>query len=134
MRTGKLQRQQLRLNELTEALSKKQLELIAKNELTHQQARVTADLIVTGNDWWFTLTNVGTGVAMDVKFELIDCPDSPLIAGDFDSKLPIPLLQPDQTLRLIAARNFGSPTSYTAKVSWTDPDGTWREDVYHLSI
>lgn len=134
IRTGKLQRQQSRLNEVTEELSRKQLELITKEEAVKEQALVIADLEGYGSDWRFVITNEGLSPAENVEFELIDCPKSPLVTGDYNEKLPIPMLQPGQTVRLIAAIAQGNSLTYTARVSWTDSDGTRKKKEYFLSI
>jgi hypothetical protein len=134
VRTGSLQRQQLRLNEITEELSRKQLESFAVNEAAGQRARVIAALEGYSSHRSFVLTNEGPAAAKQVGFELIDCPDSPLVKGDYDQKLPVPILQPGQRLRLIAAIHMGSPTTYTARVTWTNPDGFTTSDDYFLSI
>ena len=134
VRTGKLQRQQIRLNELTEELSKKQLEIMAKGELANQQTHVEVALNKIGSSWQFLLTNMGTAVARNVNLELIDCPDSPLVRGDYDKKLPIHLLQPGQTVRLLASIHLGSPPNFKARISWTNQDDSDKTADYYLSI
>jgi hypothetical protein len=134
VRTGALQSQQLRLNEVIEELSRKQLAMLASSQAASQQARVVANLEGSSSHRWFTLTNQGAAPAKDVGFELVSCPDSPLVKGEADLKLPIPLLQPGQAVRLIAAIHMGSPLTYFAKVTWTNPDGAKVSGDYFLSI
>jgi len=133
LRTWHLQRQQLRLNEVTEQLSRKQLSVLAAQEAATARARVVADLTKFGSDWYFTITNQGPAPARSVNFELVDCADSPLVEGDYEQKVPIPLLQPGQTTRLLAALHQGSPTRYNAKVSRTNTDGLGVCENFYLS-
>lgn len=132
IRTSKLQRQQLRLNAVTEELTRRQLQSMAAEEAARQKGRVVASLEGASPKWWFLLKNEGPAAVREVNFELIDCPDSPLVRGDYDRKLPVSVLQPDGEVRLTAAIHHGTPSTFTAKVSWTNPDGSQSSDDYAL--
>jgi|SRR3972149_6261346 len=131
IRTGKIQRQQLRLNILTEELSKKQLDIISKNEMASNKSRVEVDFQPYGTNYHFTMTNTSSVVARNVMFNFIDCQDNPIVD---DSILPLSILQPGQTIKYLAARDFQSPPRYTVEVLWTDPDGSEQKEIYVLNV
>lgn len=124
-----------RLQKVTAELRAKQLQIIEREEKQNAQADIHADLVHEGGaDYSFLITNVGSVSAKDVQFELRNCPNSPLVSGDYDHKLPAPILNPRGKIRLIAAIHMGSPSAFTALVSWTDPDGRRRLKEFYLTL
>lgn len=130
-RSGKLQRQQFRLQEKQQGLVELQLEMLKKQAAASlAPAQETADIRVSLEGLHgqprFEITNWGRGTARDVKFDLKVSPGkiSPLVHGDFDEKLPIPALAPGSRCSLLAAISFGTGTAFEATWSWTNPDGS----------
>lgn len=70
----------------------------------------------------FCLTNGGEVVAKNAGFEILS-EESPLIARDYESKLPA-LLLPRQSIEVLAAVHMGSPSKLDAVIFWTNPDGS----------
>jgi hypothetical protein len=120
---------------VTAKLSVKQMQILEREEKQKAQADIHVNLVREGGtDYRFLITNVSSVSAKDVQFELQDCPDSPLVSGDYNHKLPAPILNPGGTIRLIAAIHLGSPSAYTAMVSWTDPDEERRYKKFYLTL
>lgn len=118
----------------TAALQKKQLERIEHEERERSHTRVTVALSdYGGGNYVFHIQNIGGAPAYDVNFELIDCPSSPLIAGDVAAKIPIRILAPASDVRLIAAMHLGSPRTYQARVSWKHADKSQASQELTLS-
>jgi hypothetical protein len=70
----------------------------------------------SGKTYRFRVTNISDVEAKNVELKLlVEKPeDSPLIKSDYESKFPVPKLQPGCFVTLIAAIHFGSPTAYNA--------------------
>ncbi|MCI0736793.1 MAG: hypothetical protein L0Y50_11085 [Beijerinckiaceae bacterium] len=133
----RLQKESNELQRATSELAKKQLELLAREDETHNKARISLDLIKESrNSFRFVLTNIGKVDARNVNLKLLlDNPaDSPLIASEVQSKLPAPKLSPGSSLSLIAALHMGSPLAYRAQLTWTNPDGTESADETFASL
>lgn len=135
IRLSRVQKQQVRLQEATAKLSERQLEVLEHEEKKKSRARLQAELVNEGGgNYVFCITNVGGTVAANVQLELVDCLDSPLIEGDVKEKLPAPILNAGDRIRLIAAMDFGSPSAYRAKVSWTNPNGEPASEEFYLTL
>jgi len=137
LRTTKVQEQQLRLQKKQEELTDLQLEALRRQtELSasaHLQAAplekadVRVDLKKVGaGDYKFFITNWGTVPAQHVTFDL-DLPEgapSPLVTGNYAEKIPIPELAPGSRVPLWAALSMGMGTSFPARWTWLNPDGS----------
>ncbi len=126
-------RQSRKATAYTAALQKKQLERIEQEERERSRTRVTVALSDEGRgNYAFHIQNIGGAPAYDVNFELINCPSSPLIAGDVAEKIPV--LAPAGDVRLIAAMHLGSPRTYQARVSWKHADKSQASQELTLSV
>lgn len=136
-RTSRVQDQQLRLQKKQEELTDLQLEALRKqaqlassntsSAAPTERADVRVDLETTGRGQFkFFITNWGNVPACDVSFDLDLEPGkaSPLVKGDYDEKLPIHELGPGNRVPLWAAITMGMGTSFPARWSWRNPDGT----------
>lgn len=136
-RTSKVQQQQLRLQTKQEELTDLQLEALRKqahfsgstqgNPLIQQRADVRVDLQKVGRgEFKFFITNWGSVAAQDVTFDLELEPGkrSPLVKGDYDTKIPIQELGPGNRIPVWAAITMGMGTSFPARWTWRNPDGT----------
>jgi len=133
-RTSAVRRQQLRLQKKQEELTDLQLEALRKQAASAsltvaapvEKADVRVDLDKAGRDYKFIITNWGRVPAREVTFDLDLEPgrSSPLVSGDYDVKIPIPELAPGARCPLWAALTFGSGTTFPARWSWRNPDGS----------
>jgi hypothetical protein len=132
-----VQDQQLRLQKKQEELTDLQLEGLRKQAqlsasgnasfATAEKADVRVDLeTMGGGEFKFFVTNWGDAPARNVTFELDLEPGkpSPLVKGDYDEKIPIQELGPGNRVPLWAAITMGMGTSFPARWSWQNPDGT----------
>ena len=134
VRTRRLSERQLELQETTAALAAKQLTQIEQSEAAQATADIRVELTKLGKGYCFLIINRGPGIAYSLDFELIDCADSPLLRGEIARKLPYPELRPDSRVKLRAALHMGSPTVYTARVSWQDASGGDRTEDMTVSL
>lgn len=146
-RTSKVQEQQLRLQKKQEELTDLQLEALRKQALLaastdavpapQERADVRVDLEKVGrSEFKFFITNWGGVPARHVTFdlELEAGRRSPLVKGDYDEKIPIRELGPGNRVPLWAAITMGMGTSFPARWSWRNPDGTTEERKSLLAI
>jgi hypothetical protein len=134
VRTRRVEAEQLRQGRAMVDLAERQLEKIEEEERAESRANLSAELVKDGRNSAIIIVNLSGNPARDVQFELIDCPKSPFVGGDYERKLPAPVLQPHGRIRLLAAITRGSPLTYRARLRWTDPDGTEREEEVFLSV
>jgi hypothetical protein len=132
-----LQKENNELQRATAELSRKQLELIARDERERAKARITFQLVkVDRSTFKFVLANAGTVAARNVNVGLLldDAAKSPLIAAEVAHKLPAPILQPGNSVTLNAALHMGSPLAYRAKLTWENADGTSADEETYVSV
>jgi hypothetical protein len=146
-RTSKVQEQQLRLQKKQEELTDLQLEALRKQAqlvvstdaapVAQERADVRVDLEKVGRgEFKFFITNWGSVPACDVTFalELEAGKRSPLVKGDYDEKIPIQELGPGNRVPLWAAITMGMGTSFPARWTWRNPDGTTETRKSLLAI
>jgi hypothetical protein len=140
-RTWKLQRQQMRLQTKQEELTDLQLESLRKQAAgtqipAQEKADIRVDLEHSGGDYKFVITNWGRVSARDITFELDlkEGRSSPLVQGDYNEKIPIPELAPGARCVLLAAPTHSTGTSFQARWSWRNPDGSLENRVSLLAI
>jgi hypothetical protein len=129
----KIQKESNDLQRATSELAKKQLEILLREEKGKNTARLSFDIYKDGKTYRFRITNISDVDAKNVSLKLLlnKPEDSPLIPSDYDSKFPLPKLQPGCSANLIAAIHLGSPTAYNAVISWENPDGSIvNEETY----
>ena len=138
VRTWKLQRQQMRLQAKQEELIDLQLEALRKQSTVAsvaEKADVRVDLVPSGSNHKFVLTNWGRVPARNVTFDL-DLKEgrtSPL-ANDYDEKIPIPELAPGSRCSLSAALTFGTGTTFQARWTWYNPDDSQENRSSQIAI
>jgi hypothetical protein len=146
-RTSKVQEQQLRLQKKQEELTDLQLEALRKQaqlgasappvSVAQERADVRVDLEKVGRgEFKFFITNWGSVPAHHVTFDLdLEAgKNSPLVKGDYDEKIPIQELGPGNRVPLWAAITMGMGTSFQARWSWRNPDGTTETRKSLLAI
>ena len=131
----KLQQESNDLQRATSELARKQLEMILKEENNNNKSHVILKLIRERNLFKFKIENISNVVAKDVHFDLIiDKKNNPIPINEYESKLPIKMLQSKGSITLIAALTFSTPTSYNAILKWTNPDGSITEEETFVSL
>jgi hypothetical protein len=100
-----------------------------------ERTNLRLDLVKEGSGYKFKLVNIGQAEAKNIEFELIDIDEKrdPIPQSEYD-KFPVPMLSPGGAVSLIAAIAMGSPTSYTAKVSWESPGGVVTKKTLFASL
>lgn len=132
----KLQRESNELQKSTSDLSKKQLEMLAREEINAQRSFLAIDLIGGNGSYKFQIMNISTVDALDIEMELLldNSEDNPIPSTQYKEKFPWKKLSPGQAISLIAALHAGSPSSFKALLKWTNPDGTKIEEERYLSL
>lgn len=139
VRTRRVEAEQLRQGRSMANLAERQLERLEEQEQTSSRAHLSVELVpdgelvAGGRNYAVVITNRSGNPARNVRFEFIDTPRSPLLRGDYESKIPAPFLQRDGRIRLFASITHGKPLSYRARVLWQDPDGAERSEEVFLS-
>ena len=138
--------QSKRLREKQEELTELQLKLhrdeVEKIETSNISSRLDkqADIRVSleGGDKTpkFVIRNWGYSAASDVDLEVtpVQGHSSPLVNGDADVKLPIPRLTPGGHCSLIAALSFDTGVVFDLSWSWTEEDGSKRQESSRVSL
>jgi len=135
VRTRKVQKEQIELQKITAELSRKQIQIIEREQAEQNKAKISVELVRFGNDYRFLISNVGYAKASNIHFDLDqDCQDNPLVQGDYETKIPIPSLNPGSSIELLAAISMGSAGRYHVLVRWDNPDGTQEEDRIFVAI
>lgn len=133
----RLQKESNDLQRATSDLSKKQLEILVREDSARMKARIGMNLVKESRtSFRFVITNIGNVDARNVNVELLlDNPStSPLIASECKQKLPAPKLAPGSSFTLIAALHLQSPLAYRARLTWMNPDGTADADDTYVSL
>lgn len=131
-RTRRVQEEQIKLQKVTADLSAKQLTVLERDEKEKISADIHADLVNEGGgSYSFMISNIGSAPASNVEF---DTEPSSLILGDHERKLPAPILNPHGTIKLLANIHMGSPPTFKAKASWTNPDGKQDSKEFYLTL
>ncbi len=126
-RQSKLQRENLEIQRQIGALAIKQHEVLIKEEIEKTKARLKVEL--SNNK--FYITNIGPVEAANVNFEILDN-NNPVLKEEY-SKLPIPKLQPESNFSLSVWIPTNMPTSYSVRLTWTNPDGKEASDDFFVT-
>ncbi|EJL6763082.1 TPA: hypothetical protein ACMDQ3_003570 [Vibrio cholerae] len=120
----KLQKESLEMQKATAELAKKQLELLVREDEAKNTALLTAELVKEGGVHYFIIRNIGQVEATGVDFEvLVEPENNPLVMNNAKQLLPIPKLQPDSKVSLLAFLHLKSLRAYNVKISWVNPNG-----------
>jgi len=117
-------------------LARKQLEQLTREEAESRKARLTLEMQKTGPaNWAVMLQNASKVDAFNVQLKFLDTDDEqgPIVLSEYRAKLPVPKLSAGATVKLVAFRNMQSPRTYTALLTWTNPDGADNSDEVFLS-
>lgn len=110
------------------------LEKESQDALDQKRADISANFIKVGQKKRsLTVFNKGRGLARDVRIEF---PEGigVLIPDEVQAKFPIPILEQYQSVELLAAVTYGSPSRMTIKLTWDDESGTDNEKILTPTI
>jgi hypothetical protein len=111
------------LTELQKRLAYLELRDRQRNEVARAQADIRAELGVEANRIF--LLNVGPAPAFRVDIEFLDEKGRGLLPeGEREEKLPVPRLDPGDSVALLAAFASGRWPPFEVALSWRDPDDT----------
>ena len=133
-KTFKFNKRQNEFAETADKLNTLLFEKESQNILYQKKADISANFITVGQKRnKLKIFNKGRGVAKDVRIEF---PEGigVLIDSDVQDKFPIPLLEQDQSVELLAAVTFGSPSRMTIKLTWDDESGSNNEKILTPTI
>lgn len=126
-----------RQNEFAETANKLNTLLLEKESqgaLDQKRADISADFIKVGqNERSLRVFNKGRSLARDVRIEFPEG-TGVLIPDEVQDKFPIPILEQDQSVELIAAVTFGSSSRMTIKLIWNDESGADNEKTLTPTI
>lgn len=96
--------------------------------LSSKKADISANLIkISKNDYRLKVFNRGKGVARNVRLIDLNTADSVLMASEIERKFPIPILDPHQSVEVIAAVFLSSNPRAHIKIIWDDDTGVSHE-------
>jgi hypothetical protein len=97
------------------------------------RAEISANFYKAGkNDHRLKVFNRGKAPAWNLRVEILD--GDMLIPSEFDRKFPVPLLEPQSGVELIAAVQAGSASRAHIKAIWDDASGTQRSKELHPTL
>lgn len=125
----------IELEEIHAQLSRRQLEEFERAEKESLKANIGVSLQTSGSSGKFLIENKGPATAKNIFFSLNEEGNhNPLVGGDFESKIPYPLLHPGDSYHFRA--NF--PLSVTQKLygvdlRWETDDGIQHKKSFTVS-
>ena len=126
-----------RQNEFAETANKLNSLLLEKESqdiLDQKRADISANFIKVGqNKRRLKVFNKGKGLARNVRIEFPEGMGV-LVSDDVQNKFPIPILEQYQSVELLAAVVFQSPSRMTIKLIWNDESGTDNEKTLTPTI
>lgn len=125
----------IELEEIHAQLSKRQLAEYAERELESTKANLAVRLESMSTSGKFVIENSGPAVAKNIYFSLTQDGDhNPLVAGDFDKKIPFPHLNAGDSYYLLA--NFPLEVTqmiYGIDLRWYTEDGKEHKKTFSVS-
>jgi hypothetical protein len=118
-KTHSFNRRQNELFEITEKLSRVQLERETSETVAARRADISANFVNVGRSYRLKVFNKGKGTARNVRLERLDSTDL-LMQGDIDEKFPVPILEQHQWVELIAVVHMQSPPRAYIRLTWDD--------------
>ena len=120
--------------ETNDKLNKMLLDKEQQESLVQKQADISATFINIGkNTHRLKVFNKGKSVASNVRIEF-PSGNEVLVEGDLKQKFPMPTLEPQQSVELIAAVHMQSPRRMDLRFVWDDQSGQDRDKLIHLTL
>lgn len=118
--TVRFNRRQKSLIESQDLLNKRLLAREDDQAKADRQADLGAHFIKLGSsNWRLKVFNKGRAAARNVTISFPEGQDC-FVPSDIDSKFPLEVLEPIQSVELIAAIDQGSKSKYAIALSWAD--------------
>lgn len=135
IRGRKISQKLIELEEVHAQLSRKQLEEYEKLEVESLRAALSVSLDVEGGSGKFFVENKGPALAKDIYFSLTEDGDhNPLVVGDFEKKIPYPLLNPDERYHFLASFPLSvTQMIYGVDLRWHTEDGIQHKKRFMVS-
>ena len=136
VRSRTFNQQQIDLQRVVSDLAQKQLDILNAEEKKSQITKHTnihIEIVPHSNAHKFLVTNTGEYPAREVEFELEPQGGrpNPLIQSDYDGKFPIPILQPGNSVGVLAGFHMGSATAVLVKLRWKEEgDNPWEIETF----
>jgi hypothetical protein len=132
----RLQRESNELQRVTAELSKRQLELIERDETIRNTAELSVDIHRHGNGHRLVLRNIGQAEAKDVELQPLGegIEDSLIDRDEVQAKFPVKRLRPSEEISLMAFMYLGSPLMFCIRLRWTHPDGRTQEEELAVGL
>jgi hypothetical protein len=124
--TSRFNKRQTEFQDTADRLNQMLMEKEAAESMAQKQADLSANFYkVTTNRYRLKVFNRGRGIASNVRLEVLD--DSELLLEhDIKRKFPMPLMEPQSSVELIAAVFHGSPSRAHIRLTWNDATGEER--------
>ena len=128
-------RKLIELEEVHVQLSRKQLEEYARKETDSLKASLGIILEDEGGSGRFIIENKGPAIAKNIYFSLNQEGDhNPLISGDFENKIPYPLLNPGESYYFRADFPLAvDQMIYGIDLRWDTKDGRQYKKAFMVS-
>lgn len=120
--------------ETNDKLNKMLLDKEQQESLVQKQADISANFINIGRDGHrLKVFNRGKSLAHNVRIEFPHG-NEVLIMDDLNEKFPMPTLEPQQSVELIAAVHMESPRRMDLRLVWDDQSGQNRGKLLTLTL
>lgn len=135
----RLQEKQEELTELQLKLHREEvgkIEQSSTGSASDRQADVRVSLEGSTKRARFVIRNWGYAAANDINLDVtpVEGNSSPLVNGDSEVKLPIPRLAPGGDCSLVAAISFDTGVAFDVSWTWTEEDGSQRQQSSRVSL
>lgn len=122
------------LIESQERLNRRLLEKEESESIDDRKANLGATFVKLGSSKYrLKIWNKGKSLARNVHIDFPEGGDF-VIRSDVDGKFPLELLEPYQSVELIAAIHMGSKSKHAVKLSWADDFSSSNEKVTYATI
>ena len=133
IRTGKLGREQLKLQRISAKLTERELELIERSEIEKDLPKISVEMLKYDTSYKFLVKNIGSGTAFNLRFDIIETKGACLLLPTLNSKFPHQELKSGETIRLNAIADAGIPIKYLVQLSWKNSKGVECSETYHVT-
>lgn len=125
----------IELEEIHAQLSRKQLEEYERKEADSLKASLAVSLQADSRSGKFIVENMGPAAAKNIYFSLNEEGDhNPLINGDFEKKIPYPLLNPGESYHFMARFPLAiTQMIYGVDLRWHTEDGIQHKKSFKVS-
>lgn len=117
--TASFNRRQIELVEGQKQLTAQQLKQGEADAIQAKSADLGANFVKVGDRYRLKIFNRGRASARNVKVEFVEGRDT-FISTDVEGKFPLEVLEPQQSIELIAAVHMQTKAKHTLRLLWVD--------------